>query len=371
MKKINILMIGPLPPNVGGIASYIRDLADALEAKYSIQITHVEPYILSSIGIKEVILKSHSIIKNIILIVKYCFKQKQIVAHIHTSSNFSFLENTIYILFIKLFSSEVILHLHAPDLKDFLRKKQIIKFLIAEVFNLSNIVIVLSNYWRTILSNELDISPSKIVIIHNAASPKFRFRDMTYCREKLGLPQNRKIIFSLGNLIERKGFKYLINAIHILNRNDMNLLCYVGGSGESMDELKDIVNKLNLNQHIKFLGFVPEEEISLWINSSDLVVLPSLSEGVPIVMLEALNCGKPFIGTDVGGIPDIIISDDYGLLAKPADAEDLAQKIQLAMNKKWDKEKIISYSRKFSFDNISENLMSIYKKHIGNRIDQF
>ena len=73
-----------------------------------------------------------------------------------------------------------------------------------------------------------------------------------------------------------------------------------------------------------------------------------MGEGNPTVMFECLGCGKPFIGTKVGGIPEIIVSDDYGLLCEPANSEDLAEKILIALDKEWDEEKIRNYAKQFT-----------------------
>ena len=62
--------------------------------------------------------------------------------------------------------------------------------------------------------------------------------------------------------------------------------------------------------HVEFVGGKPHAEIPIWMNACDVFVLSSLSEGNPTVMFECVGCGKPFIGTKVGGIPEIIISDD-------------------------------------------------------------
>lgn len=76
------------------------------------------------------------------------------------------------------------------------------------------------------------------------------------------------------------------------------------------------------------------------MNACDVFILPSLSEGNPTVMFECLGCGKPFVGTKVGGIPEIINSEDYSLLCEPANPKELAEKILIALDKGWDNEKI-------------------------------
>jgi len=81
--------------------------------------------------------------------------------------------------------------------------------------------------------------------------------------------------------------------------------------------------------------------MNLWINAADIFVLPSLGEGNPTIMFECLGCGKPFVGTTVGGVPEVITSDDYGLLVEPADPKDLARKILMALGREWDREAIL------------------------------
>jgi glycosyltransferase involved in cell wall biosynthesis len=89
------------------------------------------------------------------------------------------------------------------------------------------------------------------------------------------------------------------------------------------------------------------DEIPVWMDACDVFVLPSLNEGSPIVMFESLGFGKPFVGTKVGGIPEIITSEDYGLLCEPANQKELAEKILAALDKEWDDEKIRKYAEQF------------------------
>lgn len=87
---------------------------------------------------------------------------------------------------------------------------------------------------------------------------------------------------------------------------------------------------------MKLLGLKPYNELPLWMNAADIIFLPSINEGNPSVMFEAFGVGLPFIGTKVGGIPEVIISEDYGLLVESSNPTDLTEKIITALNKKWD-----------------------------------
>jgi glycosyltransferase involved in cell wall biosynthesis len=84
-------------------------------------------------------------------------------------------------------------------------------------------------------------------------------------------------------------------------------------------------------------------------------------------MFEALGCGKPFVGTNVGGIPEIIISEDFGLLCKPANPKDLTEKILIAIDKKWEYKKIMKYADQFTWNNISKVTIKAYEKVLINK----
>ena len=117
--------------------------------------------------------------------------------------------------------------------------------------------------------------------------------------------------------------------------------------------------------HVEFVGGKPHDKIPIWMNACDVFILPSLAEGNPTVMFECLGCGKPFIGTTVGGEPEIITSNNYGLLCEPANPKVLAEKILIALDKEWDGEKIRSYAERFRWENIAEEIMRVYKETLN------
>jgi teichuronic acid biosynthesis glycosyltransferase TuaC len=79
-------------------------------------------------------------------------------------------------------------------------------------------------------------------------------------------------------------------------------------------------------------------------------------------MFEALGCGKPFVGTKVGGVPEVIISEEYGLLVEPADPEDLADKIFVALDREWDREVILAYAERYTWGRIVEQIIEVYRQ---------
>ena len=116
-----------------------------------------------------------------------------------------------------------------------------------------------------------------------------------------------------------------------------------------------------MQDYVKLIGFVPHDELPTFVNACDLFVLPSLNEGNPTVMFECLGCGKPFIGTKVGGEPEIITSEDYGFLVEPANSKELAEKVLVALDKNWNRECILDYAKQFTWNKISEQIVKVYK----------
>lgn len=211
--------------------------------------------------------------------------------------------------------------------------------------------------------HEVGIPLDKIHYVPNGYdSKKFFPVDMMICRKKLDLPTDVEIILNVGNLYsEVKGHEYLIRAMPKVVNQKKNALCIIIGEGKLQEDLEKLIDELGMKDHIKLLGGKNHDEIPFWINACNLFVLPSLNEGNPTVMFECLGCGTPFIGTKVGGIPEIIISGEYGLLSNPKDSEDLAEKIINGLDKKWNYDSIIEYSKQFSWAKISDEIHNIMK----------
>lgn len=205
----------------------------------------------------------------------------------------------------------------------------------------------------------------RVLSIPNGFPPEFRPMDRDDCRRRLGLPRDAKVLFSLGYLVEQKGFAHLVDAVRrVVDARD-DVLCCIGGSGPLRVSLQERVKELGLSDHVQLLGFVEDALVPVWMNAADLFVMASLNEGNPTVMFEALGCARPFVGTRVGGIPEIIDSDDYGLLVDPADPEALAGAILAGLDRTWDQDRISAYGRRFSWEAIGERLLEVYAGVLG------
>jgi len=246
-----------------------------------------------------------------------------------------------------------------PFRSDYYRKKVL--------FALENAdhVITVSGSNLQILTEKLGVPKERVSLIPNGFDGElFRPMPKVEVRTKLGLPLEKKIVLTVGNLVPVKGHEYLIRAAEKVVKEKPNVLFVIVGSGPLRKKLENLVRSLNLEDYFYFAGARPHNEIPLWMNAADLFVLPSLSEGNPTVMFEALGVGLPFIGTAVGGVPEIITSEDYGLFCPPVDPECLAEKILIALEKEWDREKIRKYAGQFMWENIINQILGVYSNDL-------
>mgnify|MGYP000710960978 CR=1 FL=1 len=207
---------------------------------------------------------------------------------------------------------------------------------------------------------KLDVSTPVTVIPNGFRSDLFYPRDSSECRKLLNLPQDKKIILTVGNLEPVKGQKYLVEAVQRIVRERKDILCVIVGAGKLRNTLERQIRSLGLEDYVMLTGGKPHDEIPLWMNACDLFVLPSLNEGNPTVMFETLGCGRPFVGTRVGGVPEVITSNKYGLLVESADPDDLAEKIMLALDQEWNGETILRWAKQYAWKKITLDIMKVY-----------
>jgi glycosyltransferase involved in cell wall biosynthesis len=140
--------------------------------------------------------------------------------------------------------------------------------------------------------------------------------------------QDIDILF-VGRLVEGKGVEILLDAVHQLVGTNSRLRIVIAGDGPLMEPLTKQVKKLSLKHHIRFAGPVQQGQLPRLYQSARIVVVPSVvPEGLGLVLIEALGCGRPVVASALGAIRSVIRDGDNGLLARPGDARDLAEKIR-------------------------------------------
>jgi teichuronic acid biosynthesis glycosyltransferase TuaC len=361
--KPNILIVGPYPPPSGGVATFIKSVLTQKDLNELYNLT------LYRTGRKSI--NTPLILQSVIemyLVLKFFFtlKFKNInVFHIHTASEKSYIRNIPYILISKHLShGKVVVHIHGGKFETFFEQaNKIVKKLIKYSLESSDCIIVTSSSWIHKIKKIFNKS-NNVYSITNGFDPNIFYPiPKEKAREFTNTPKDKKIIINIGTLETWKGHRYILESMRKIIEERKDVLMYFIGEGSQKEKIAGDIRANNLEEHV-FLagGNKSPKEIALWINSCDLFVMPSLIEGNPTVMFECLACGKPFIGTTVGGIPDIIISKEYGLLSKPGDTKDLTEKILIALNKEWKFEEITKYAENFTWNNISAKIIKLYEK---------
>ncbi len=175
------------------------------------------------------------------------------------------------------------------------------------------------------------IKKHRIKVIQNAISQPCEVTKVQTRRNKssksLSLDSSKFVIGYIGRLSEEKGVKYLIEAASILRDKNVDFKLIVVGDGPERAELENLVKERSLEEQVVFVGF--QTDVATWLTTFDVFVLPSLTEGTPMALLEAMSMGIPVIATAVGGVPKVLSDGKNGLLVSPHDFISLSERIQI------------------------------------------
>ncbi len=189
----------------------------------------------------------------------------------------------------------------------------------------SDHVIAVSDYTK----NKAQLIAGKFLIktIPNFVdTKKFFLVDQKQSRKQFEFDESDKILLTLSRLVRRKGHEIVINAISLIIRTIPQIKYVIAGSGEKKyeEDLRRLVSDLGLEKNVFFLGYIDEKKKNDLYNASDVYIMNSHktnikgdAEGFGITFLESNACGKPVIGTNVGGVPDAISHYENGILIEP------------------------------------------------------
>ncbi|MEX2119552.1 MAG: glycosyltransferase [Pirellulales bacterium] len=152
----------------------------------------------------------------------------------------------------------------------------------------------------------LGVERGRIRVVYNGVdTERFRPGPMAEARRRLELPAEEPLVLFVGNLLPVKGLDVLLDACALLRKRQGRFHCLILGQGPLRPRLERLVRRLQLFDHVRLLGSRPHDQLPDWYRAADVVVLPSRSEGVPNVLLEAAACGVPWVASAVGGISEI------------------------------------------------------------------
>jgi glycosyltransferase involved in cell wall biosynthesis len=176
-------------------------------------------------------------------------------------------------------------------------------------------------------------------------------------------------IICVGRLYPVKGIQYLIQAMARIHGEMPGARLTLVGDGTERGELEDLVDRLGVRECVTFTGRVPHEEVRGYLDRADVFVLPSLSEGLPLTILEAMASGLPIVATKVGGVPDIVDEGMNGYLVEPRNPDEIADRVSMLLRNDVVRDEISARNRKkaeqFGWDEIAGALERVYESAIG------
>ncbi len=185
----------------------------------------------------------------------------------------------------------------------------------------------------------LGVPRAKIHVVANGVDTEaFAVRDKGEARRALGLPEDKKIVLTVGRLEPQKGTLDLLEAWGRVREARRDVVLALVGDGVSRPQVD--AKKAEWGDGIVVPGALPFAEIARWVAACDLFTLPSWSEGTPNAVLEALASGRPAVGSDVGGIPDVLRDPRSGLVVAARDPAALARGLLEALARDWPAESV-------------------------------
>lgn len=188
----------------------------------------------------------------------------------------------------------------------------------------------LSDFSADLLWRLYGIPSDRIVRIPGGADTE-RFvpaPDRNVVRQALGLPAGIPLLLTVRNLEARMGLDTLIRALATLRQTTPDMLLLIGGTGSLRSQLESLVESLQLQAYVRFLGFIPDADLPRYYQAADAFVLPTRElEGFGLTTVEALACGTPVLGTAVGATPEILRPLDPSLLMRATTPEAMAESL--------------------------------------------
>ena len=204
------------------------------------------------------------------------------------------------------------------------------KLIEKKVLNASNRIAVLSRFTQEKLWSAYRIPSGKVVIIPGGVDLQ-RFSpgiNRTEIRRRLNIPEEKTVLFTVRDLEPRMGLENLIYAVRQVIEVVPDIYLILGGEGPLKDNLISMSQELGVESYIRFVGFIPEEDLPDYYRMADVFILPTIElEGFGLITLEALASGVPVLGTPVGGTVEILGKLDSRYLFKDTKPDSMASSI--------------------------------------------
>jgi teichuronic acid biosynthesis glycosyltransferase TuaC len=214
---------------------------------------------------------------------------------------------------------------------------------------------------------KMGLSAERVQVIGNGIdASRFSPVDPGEARQRLNIPQGGPVVVSVGSLIPRKGFQYLIPAFAEIAPKFPGARLYIIGEGNYRLELQQLAERLSVQEQVFLTGNRPNEELKFWFSGANVSCLVSSREGWPNVLQESLACGTPVVATNVWGAPEVITSPDLGLLVEQNTAA-IAAGLQSALDRPWDRTAIAAHAQQRTWEVVAAEVDSYLRSVTANK----
>jgi glycosyltransferase involved in cell wall biosynthesis len=219
-------------------------------------------------------------------------------------------------------------------------------------------VLTVSEAMRQATITEFGVKPQNVhTVVNGFNTSVFGPSNQAHARKQLGISATDHVIVYVGRFIEAKGLRELIDASRQLASTDERFRLVLIGDGVMKGELLARVQAAGLADQVHMPGGLPPEEVAQWICASDVLTLPSWSEGYPNVVVEAIACGRPVVATNVGGTREIINSSN-GILVAPKNVAELRSGLEQALGREWNHGAIAAGMRR-TWDDVAAETLAV------------
>ncbi|WP_127836928.1 glycosyltransferase family 4 protein [Clostridium prolinivorans] len=318
--------------------------------------------------------KIKKLIKYILFYFNIIFKgifKKYDVIYVHYASH-----NAIPLIILKKIKKniKIFVNVHGSDIVPETNFQQKLQLYTKTLLQNSDLIIVPSNYFKNLVNKDFNINFNKIFVYPSSGINKenfYKIEDKNLVCERLKLNPQYDYIGYVGRIDTKKGWNVFLEAMYLLKKqkffNDKKII--VVGDGKELEKFNLKVIEYELQDEIIHFPLLPQEELIYIYNSLKIFCFPTMGESLGLVGIEAMACGIPVIGSNIGGLKDYIIDGYNGFFFEAGDSEMLKEKIlkyfQLDENdKKIMIKNALNTSRMYEVNNIKNDLINIFINNV-------
>ncbi len=254
----------------------------------------------------------------------------------------------------------LVLKVHGSDVMTFQNDPQRLPYL-KQALKAAAAVVAVS---RSLASEavRLGARPEGVSVVGNGLDRElFAPADRHKARRALGLFSQGRVLLYVGRLEPVKGLETALRALAQVKETTL----LVVGAGSQEAALKSLASELGISGRVTWAGQQEHQKVPQYMAASDAVLLPSLSEGDPNIVLEALGCGRPLVASAVGGVPEVVRQGEQGALFEPGDATGLAGAIEEVLAREWDPDRLSAAVAGRSWQASAAALLAVLQRTAG------